>query len=223
MRTASPNKCETRLLDDAPAREDAFGAHLRVAHAITELVGAEEGGKGIALIGGYGSGKSTIVQLAKEALETRNSSRVVVFDSWSHQGDPLRRSFLEELIRFLTQAEWTPKGHWDGDLDALAGKKESSRTITSPRLTPAGRAIAISALLVPLGYLLLADSFVKQTLMPPNFLSLSTVWWGLTLALAPLLAVLAVYAWLRPNLAVWTRKFWLSHRGRPEGESVWAA
>jgi len=215
--------CETRLLDDAPASEDAFGAHQRVADAITQLVAADQGGKAVALNGGYGSGKSTIVQLAKGALEKKATTKVVVFDSWSHQGDPLRRSFLEELIRLVTEAGWTEKGKWSDDLDALSGKREASRTVTNPRLTPAGRFVAFAALLAPLGYLVLANSFADKTRLPSTFLSLPTVWWGLALVFAPLLAVVTVYISLRPSFKFWTRGFWTSHRGRPQGESVWTA
>jgi hypothetical protein len=218
----SERRCETRLLDDAPANEDAFGAHQRVADAITQLIEAEEGGKAVALVGGYGSGKSTIIQLAKVSVEG-GATRVFVFDSWSHQGDPLRRSFLEELIRFVSDAGWATGESWTQDLDALAGKREASRTVTNPRLTPAGRAVAVSALLVPVGYLLLANSFADKTRLPSLLLSVPTAWLGFLLALAPLLAVLGVYVWLRPNLRFWTREFWTRHRGRPHGESVWAA
>ena len=51
--------CPTKLLDDLPADRDEFGSHQRVANAIAELVRNEEGGKAIALIGPWGSGKST--------------------------------------------------------------------------------------------------------------------------------------------------------------------
>jgi energy-coupling factor transporter ATP-binding protein EcfA2 len=227
MTVGDPNNpekfCETRLLDDAPATEDAFGAHQRVADAITQLVTGDDGGKAVALVGGYGSGKSTVVQLAKGALERKATTKVVVFDSWSHQGDPLRRSFLEELIRLVTEAGWTATDSWSDDLDALSGKREASRTITNPRLSPAGRFVALGALFVPLGYLLLAASFADKTKLPASFLQVPTLWWGLLFSFAPLLAVIAVYFWLRPNLKLFSRGFWIDHRGRPRGESVWAA
>ena len=55
---------------------------------------------------------------------------VFVFDAWAHEGDPLRRSFLEKLICFckenklvLNQEEWKDK------LDEeLAKRKETTHT-----------------------------------------------------------------------------------------------
>ncbi|RLB33490.1 MAG: hypothetical protein DRH12_18340, partial [Deltaproteobacteria bacterium] len=56
-------ECPTHLLSDLPASEDAFGGHARVARAIAKLLEEEEGGKAIALIGTWGSGKSTVVKI----------------------------------------------------------------------------------------------------------------------------------------------------------------
>ena len=86
---------KTTLLDDSPATSDAFGAHQRIAGAVLQLVENEPGGKAIALIGQWGSGKSTVVNLAQNAAP--KNVGVFVFDAWAHQGDPLRRTFLEEF------------------------------------------------------------------------------------------------------------------------------
>jgi predicted transcriptional regulator len=98
--------CPTKLLDDLPADRDEFGSHQKVADAIAELVRNEEGGKAIALIGPWGSGKSTIVNLLRKKLEEREDTFVFVFDAWAHRGDPLRRSFLECLINRLLDKGW---------------------------------------------------------------------------------------------------------------------
>lgn len=89
-------KCPTKPLLDLPAGEDAFGPHERIAEAIEELIASEDGGKSIALTGPWGSGKSTVVSLLKGLFRDDNrilKCEVFVFDAWSHQGDPLRRSF----------------------------------------------------------------------------------------------------------------------------------
>ena len=95
---AEATDCRTQLIPDTPAEVDAFGPHERVAKAIAELVRSEAGGKMIGLEGGWGSGKSTAVNLLKKELESDPNVAVAVFDAWAHQGDPLRRTFLERLI-----------------------------------------------------------------------------------------------------------------------------
>ena len=53
----------------------------------------------IGLYGTWGSGKSTIIQTAKEKLEKDKSSRIkmVVYDAWKYSGDSFRRMFLLHL------------------------------------------------------------------------------------------------------------------------------
>ena len=96
--------CSTRLLSDSPAQTDAFGSHERVAKAIAQLMCNDSGGKSIALTGSWGSGKSTVVEMVKTGADP--DTEVFVFDAWAHEGDPLRRTFLEQLIDFFTAKEW---------------------------------------------------------------------------------------------------------------------
>ena len=93
--------CGTRLLTDLPADKDAFGAHERVARAIADVVRTEDGGRTIGLEGGWGAGKSTVVKLLEQELAGDADSAAWIFDAWAHEGDPLRRSFLEGLSQAL--------------------------------------------------------------------------------------------------------------------------
>ena len=87
---AIEERCPTKLLDDTPADADEFGGHESVARSIAEVIQTEGGGKAIGLEGGWGSGKSTIVNLTSTILnETRNREhRTVVFDTWAPSGRP---------------------------------------------------------------------------------------------------------------------------------------
>ncbi len=192
--------CTTNLLPDEPVDSDAFGGHERVAAAIATLVTQERGGKAIALTGGWGSGKSTVVRILRRLLGDRDSPnrashQVFVFDAWAHQGDPLRRSFLERLIKFLLALGWLPgksqKNHdptdWEDRLEQLARRKEHVDVKSKPVLTPTGSAVAVCMLLMPVGLTLLAAGINR---------GYSGLWVpGTLLALSPLLAALVIALW----------------------------
>ncbi len=183
-----PNSCRTNMLSDVPAEDDSFGSHYRVAQALADLVANDVGGKSIALVGDWGSGKSTVVGFFQRILFQRNEEanhklRVFVFDAWTHQGDPLRRTFLEKLIEFLTQEKWAVSKDWTEDLDRLSKRKEKSTTKVENVLSPWGVLFAIFALFLPLGYVLFGEFESKLLLFgKPLWLI------GLVISLLPLAA-----------------------------------
>jgi len=146
-------KC--RLLSDVPSEKDAFGSHERVANALTEIIMNEESGKAIALIGGWGTGKSTVVNLLSKNLKNVGQSasdlKLFVFDAWAHEGDPLRRSFLERLI--LSLKDWLPNfQYWEKDaLEEIKRRKKSQIVSTTPVLTKWGARVVFAVFGVPVG------------------------------------------------------------------------
>ena len=187
---ATKHRCPTKLLDDTPADADEFGGHESVARSIAEVVQTEAGGKAIGLEGGWGAGKSTIVKLASKILaETENREhRTVVFDTWAHQDDPLRRSFLEQLITSIQEFDWVDRKEWDRRLAELSRRRSVDTTKVVPKLEDAGLWFAFSLLFVPLGLALIA---VVAPLLAANnaFGSLAPVALivGFVAALAPLI------------------------------------
>lgn len=144
--------CPTWALDDAPVDEDQLGSHKPIAAAIHELVAREDGGRTIGLEGPWGSGKSTVIRLLARRM-CGDDELVVVFDAWAHEGDPLRRSFLEKLIDILIAEEWVDGKKWRERRAKLASRARVEQT--RPRLTGAGivasAATALFAILVPAG------------------------------------------------------------------------
>ena len=146
-------RCPTKLLADTPAETDAFGSHERVARSIAEVVQTESGGNAIGLEGGWGAGKSTIVKLISQKLShTRESAHeIAVFDMWSHQDDPLRRTFLESLITRVQGFGWVNKEKWDRRIAELARRRREDTTRIVPRLTRTGVGFAFTLLAIPIG------------------------------------------------------------------------
>lgn len=170
--------CSTRLLSDSPAQTDAFGSHERVAKAIVQLIREDSGGKSIALTGSWGSGKSTVVEMVKMGVDS--DTEVFVFDAWAHEGDPLRRTFLEQLTDFFTENGWIKDGEWKEDKLKLSRKIRNQKIKSTPILTTAGKLFGLSALLVPLGIAMVSISPSKDV---PSWM----LWVGAVFTLSPLL------------------------------------
>jgi hypothetical protein len=149
--------CRTVLVEDLPANEDAFttenelGPHARVAQAIVETIETADGGKVLGLEGSWGAGKSTVVNLVTLKLAGNENILATSFDAWAHEGDPLRRTFLETLVLNLKQRKWVHESHWKNKLDLLANRRKSVQTTSTKKLTLLGILIAFSIMFVPIG------------------------------------------------------------------------
>ena len=202
--------CRTVLLDDDPTDSDEFGSHGRTAGAIADLVKTSDGGKAIALTGSWGSGKSTVVKILSENLrqdgnaQASSQNKVFVFDAWSHQGDPLRRTFLETLIKFLNTIGWTAGEKWEKDRERVSRRLQETDTSSSPILPWPGRLLVLSLLLAPLG-----NSLFGQGLKNNAYLLIGT---GLFFILLPVLIPTAVWILGRPTWRFWAKEFWTKSR-----------
>jgi len=163
--TANSKTCPTRLLSDRPAEADSFGSHGRVADAIADLLQTEDGGKTIGLEGGWGSGKSTVVRLISKQFEDSNAFCIVLFDAWAHQGDPLRRTFLELVIGRLREKKpkWIDDEEWQKQIEELAKRRKVDSTTTVPRLAIGAYLFSIAALLIPFGAALFAAGLGEKS------------------------------------------------------------
>ncbi|MGH9484252.1 MAG: P-loop NTPase fold protein, partial [Terriglobales bacterium] len=183
------------MLTDDPADVDAFGPdgpHTVVARAILDLVQGPSRGLCIGLYGDRGSGKSTVVkQIARLAAPKSATDapdlRIFTFDAWAHEGDPLRRAFLEELIEFLKKGEspWLPTAFADNQSAQLKGRNTKTDRTTTSSLTSSGIWLAASGLLVPVGLGLMAGGFSAP----------AAAWPGLALTVAPALAAATMVWW----------------------------
>lgn len=202
----SHTTCPTHLILDVPATEDEFkGTHESVAQAIAELIvtpqgeGGAEGGISIGLEGSWGAGKTTVYKLLAKQLVSEHTA-LFLFNAWEHEGDPLRRSFLEALIKYLQAPDgskdqpWIDKEKWNKKLKILTQQKEEKTTKTKPQLTLLGKIVGVSLLLIPLGNVFLSAAYKTPVRFawPPDPYTTFYVLAGYFLLLAPLME-LAVY------------------------------
>lgn len=185
-----PSQYRVNLVQDTPALKDEFGAHQRLADAIAELIDISDGGISIGLEGGWGSGKSTIINLLKDKYSKNANHTVVLFDAWAHQGDPLRRTFLETLINHLETLKWIDTKKWEEIRAELTQRRKVSVTKNIPQLGFLGGLLALSVLLIPVGLAFLNTS-LKST---SGILSTDWMTWiGLGLTLIPVLILAGAF------------------------------
>jgi len=196
--TAEKQHRRTFLLDDIPAPEDAFasdgapGPHQRVADAIVELITSpdEHGGKMIGLEGGWGSGKSTVVRFMRDRLAENDHYTVIPFDAWAHEGDPLRRTYLETVIRHLQECQWIAQKPWDKKKKEIANRRRVTRTKTIPKTTKLGTWLSLSVFCLPAGAAFLASGLDDGITFDTNAGPAWTFIVGALLSFAPLLVLL---------------------------------
>ncbi|MYN46006.1 hypothetical protein GTP23_13200 [Pseudoduganella sp. FT93W] len=88
-----------KIIEDIPTDRDSFNSHEPIANAIWSLMTTSEGGKSIGLDGAWGSGKSSIIKILEKKISEESSVTFIYkFDAWTHQGEPLRRAFVNGLF-----------------------------------------------------------------------------------------------------------------------------
>ncbi|MFZ0542132.1 MAG: P-loop NTPase fold protein [Candidatus Sulfotelmatobacter sp.] len=195
------NHCETALLSDVPTTRDLFGPHERVASAIADLITSEAVGKSVAVTGPWGSGKSSVLRMVRERLA--KTADVFIFDAWAHEGDPLRRTFLERLVDFLAKDN-SPNKVFQQLKQDLSLRRKIQKITTRPQLTPETVIIVVALLLVPLGV-----AMFSAGLKSPGDHSLTYA--GLVLCLLPIeiIVLLSSAAGLRGTFSAGvSRPFW---------------
>lgn len=188
----SNSEVEAKLLSDKPlskAEKDAFGSHKKIAKSIKKLINKDENGeKTVALKGRFGSGKSTILSILSDNLKELSNAELFQFNVWTHEGDPIRRSFLERLIEFLIKVDFLPEKHVDsdgnerewGDIKDEIGKRVQNKTVyRNPKITNLGKFLILSVLvLLPVGL-----AFITNAVTLPQWVVVV----GALLVISPLL------------------------------------
>ena len=145
-----------RFISNGPCGEDLFAgkAHQRIAEEIAQQLLQPDVPHVIGLDGGWGSGKSNIIKIIRRKAQEKKKVGDVLFftyNAWGHQGDPLRRSILEELTRCIVRSNTAltkkKKRTWKKNLNTLLSQRKEVSTKTFPKLS-AG--IIVFLLVIPL-------------------------------------------------------------------------
>jgi len=153
------------FLHEEVADQDLYEdqTHENVAVAMHRFIQInEDRGLTIGLEGSWGAGKSTVIHLlknkirAEEKAELKNPKTLFfLFDAWAHEGDPLRRVFLESLIEEASGDEANAK--FETIKSKLKGEHTEKRT-SRHRTTSLAFWLSASSLLIPVGVTLLKST-----------------------------------------------------------------
>lgn len=104
----NPREQEMRFLSDRPLEADKeqemrFG-HLSIVENLKNIVSKCPTPFTIGLFGKWGTGKTTILDALKRKFNVSEVA-VVIIDAWKHEGDALRRTFLQDTINQLQEKQ----------------------------------------------------------------------------------------------------------------------
>jgi hypothetical protein len=223
-------KYQFNILTEESSAEDLFEdkTHRKIAETLCGIIqdGNSEGIT-IGLEGGWGSGKSTVVSILKNILA--KDTIYFYFDAWAHEGDPLRRIFLEALIDQIINGD--NKNVLDKtELELLEKKKKViskrekiSHSVTTQTATMLGKLLALATLCVPFGVALLSGAISKYGLQwkgEINWIFLI----GLIFAVAPILVVfhniLKIVCKQKSIKGIFNSDSWLFLQGESENIST---
>lgn len=220
-----PDDYPTFIIDE-PAPSDEFGTHKRVAEALAEAVVRDGRLKVVGLIGGWGSGKSTVVSLMTGLLKQKATAHLFNYDAWQHQSDPPRRAFLDSLLAFLGSeaglSALSPDGEtWEQRAEHLNNQVEKSDTKSNPRITGSGAAIIASLIFFPLGIRLIGEGSIPFE-NRNDLLYIAVFVLGWALVFMPALMTFLIYmSWRDPKL--WLKSdYWTKHRKSKADRSIFA-
>ena len=186
------NSFDFILQDDSAADVDLLkgGTHQKIADRLFDLITkSETKGLTVGLEGCWGSGKSTVINLLKKKLEEKEDSFVFYIDSWAHEGDHLRRAFLESFAQQL-EKEDVNGNELEKIKNKISNRVITKNITTKPVVNFAGAVCSIFLVFaLPIG-LLFVDKGVEHLWdgncpLFKDYLAL-----GLVLSLSPVVAAL---------------------------------
>lgn len=162
-----------RFISNRPCGIDKFtgGSQKRLANSIADhIINNDNGGEMpriIGIEGGWGAGKSNVVQQLKNIEKINGSYHFFEYDAWGHQEDLQRRSLLEimtdELIRkkilkgkvdIVIKGGETLTVTWPEKLKYLLARKTEVITEKYPKITYSALATILTIIFTPISVLI---------------------------------------------------------------------
>ncbi|MGD1823472.1 MAG: P-loop NTPase fold protein [Pleomorphochaeta sp.] len=155
-----------KVLTDNSSDRDLFEnkTHENVAISIKNIIDTHKNNAlTIGLEGKWGSGKSTVISILKNLVTKPKEKDKYIYlyiDAWAHEGDPLRRIFLEIIIN---QIDFEGKDEFLQDKKNILSSKKKTVNIESKK-APTSLGYTLSALttLVPFGAAIISTIPIEE-------------------------------------------------------------
>ncbi|NVK33038.1 MAG: hypothetical protein HWE23_01080 [Rhodobacteraceae bacterium] len=149
-----------QIIQDQPSDKDLFhgGGHERTAFSLSKaIVKFDKDDSAIGLDGSWGSGKSSVVEMAARILAGKNGRgkktyHFFTFDIWKSQGSGFRRSFLEHFITWSMQTFPRKIASLEEIKGQIQGKTREIETNNHPILDWYGIAVLCFLPFLPIFY-----------------------------------------------------------------------
>lgn len=181
------------LTDDAEIVDGSKNkTHESIAENLYGLISdSNTPGLTIGLEGKWGSGKSTVIKILSEKLKVNTDTFIFYIDTWAHEGDPLRRIFLESFLEDVEKLAELKDLTNNKDLEEIRSKIQYRKKTTVisklPKFDVAGRVTASLAFLVPLGTVIIDHTYSNLTFNKGHPLYWEFIF-GCLLIIAPMIA-----------------------------------
>lgn len=143
-------------ISKAPCGEDLFvgKAHEKTAEQITQKILSSETSLMIGIDGGWGSGKSNLIQMIEKRVQEEDAKAIFfTYDAWGHQNDMPRRAMLEELtskvIQFPQALLEEKREDWEERKEKLLAQRKKTSTKTIPKVSAGILVLALMSILTP--------------------------------------------------------------------------
>lgn len=173
------DKIDYRILtDDAEIKDCSKNqTHENIAENLYNLISdSNTSGLTIGLEGKWGSGKSTVIKILTEKLKPNAYTFIFYIDTWAHEGDPLRRIFLESFLENVEELSELKRCKNKESLEKIRSeiqyRKKTTVISKIPEVDKAGKITAGLAFLVPLGTVMIEHTYPYLTFehgYPPNW------------------------------------------------------
>jgi hypothetical protein len=169
-------KYKYKILREEVEAEDFYQeqTHEKIKCSLLELIKSEDNGITIGLSGQWGSGKSTIINLLKNDKENIDAFSFFYFDAWAHEGDPLRRIFLESLINSFKSEKDPSIIDKLEEIRKIISREKKTKTIKVKRSTTTlGLLLTIATFFFTIGVAVLSsinyDNLTSESKYPINW------------------------------------------------------
>jgi putative ATP/GTP-binding protein len=143
-------------ISKAPCGKDLFAGktHEKTAEQITQKILSSETSLMIGIDGGWGSGKSNLIQMIEKRVQERDTKAIFfTYDAWGHQNDMPRRAMLEELtskvIQFPNALLEDKREDWEERKEKLLAQRKKTSTKTIPKVSAGILVLALISILTP--------------------------------------------------------------------------